>query len=107
MICLSPADTELGWDAVLRNLEEIPGYALKIWRDAGILMPDETAEELKLDAQDALLAATAAALGLPVAEVYPARSRIHWMTFTDTPDLRLPLFVSLDGGPPRKLTWQA
>ena len=65
-------------------------------------MPDGAADDMKLDAMEALLTDTANALGIPLMEVFPARQRIRWMIWTDVAGA-WPIFASLDGGAPVKI----
>ena len=101
---LTPTDTELKWPAVEQNFAGVPVAALKIWRDCGIMMPDEAADDLHLSMIEEFLTLTATALSLPLLEVYPARNRIRWMTWSDTASAQWPTFASLDGGAPMKIT---
>ena len=102
MMYLTPPDTELTWEQVEPQFRAMPEEALKIWRDARILMPDDAADGLALDEMERFFTATAEAVGLPLLEVYPARYRIRWLNFTDTPGEPV-CFASLDGGPPRQM----
>ena len=95
-----PPDAELSWPEVELQFQAIPGEVRQLWAEMGIVMPNDAAEDLMLTMIESFLTATAGAVGLPVAEIYGARNRIKWMTWTDTPDLRLPTFASLDGGAP-------
>ncbi len=103
MILLIPTDTELDWNQVQAGMEDDALAAELIWREAGILMPDDAADDFKVDAMESLLTATAIALGIPLTEVFPARHRIRWMTWTDGAG-EWPVFASLDGGPPTKIS---
>ena len=94
---LSPVNTELTWRDVEASLDDDARTADAIWREAGLLMPDGAADEMKLDAMEALLTNTANALGIPQLEVFPARNRIRWMIWTDVAGA-WPTFASLDGG---------
>lgn len=96
---LEPADKELTWTEVERNFATIPTDALKIWRDCGILMPDDAADNLAADLLDSFLVATATALQIPLREIYPNRHRIRWLTYTDTP-AQWAVFCSIDNGTP-------
>lgn len=102
MILLIPTDTELDWNQVQAGMEDDALAAELIWREAGILMPDDAADDFKVDAMETLLTSTAIALGIPLTEVFPARHRIRWMTWTDTAG-EWPVFASLDGCPPTKI----
>ena len=94
---LSPVNTELTWRDVEASLDDDARTADAIWREAGLLMPDGAADEMKLDAMEALLTNTANALGIPLLEVFPARNRIRWMIWTDVAGA-WPTFASIDGG---------
>jgi hypothetical protein len=99
---LSPLDSELPWAQVEANYADAPAIAEQTWAAAGILMPDDAAEELKLTLIETLLTQTATALNMPLREIYPARNRIRWMTcFNDGPILST--WASLDGGPPSQI----
>ena len=99
---LSPTNAELTWSDVEASLDEDARMAENIWFEAGIIMPDGTADEMKLDAMEALLTDTAKALGIPLLEVFPARNRIRWMIWTDVAGA-WPTFASIDGGAPVKI----
>ena len=99
---LSPTDAELTWSDVEASLDDDARMAENIWFEAGIIMPDGTADDMKLDAMESLLTNTANALGIPLMEVFPARQRIRWMTWTDVAGA-WPTFASLDGGAPVKI----
>lgn len=94
---LSPVNTELTWHDVEASLDDDARTADAIWREAGLLMPDGAADEMKLDAMEALLTNTAKALGIPLLEVFPSRNRIRWMIWTDVAGV-WPTFASIDGG---------
>ncbi len=96
---LEPADVDLKWAAAEANFREIPAMAEAEWKAAGVVMPDDAAEGLMLDLMDKFLAATASALGMPLQDVFPARHRITWFTFTDTPG-PFHTFAKLDDEPP-------
>ena len=102
MILLIPTDTELDWNQVQACMEDDALAADLIWREAGILMPDDASAEMKLDAMDALFTLTAVALNIPPAEIFPARHRIRWMTWTDTAGA-WPTYASMDGGTPARI----
>ena len=99
---LSPTDAELTWSDVEASLDEDARMAENIWFEAGIIMPDGAADDMKLDAMEGLLTDTANALGIPLMEVFPARNRIHWMIWTNVAGV-WPIFASLDGGAPVKI----
>ena len=94
---LCPVNTELTWRDVEASLDDDARTADAIWREAGLLMPDGAADEMKLDAMEALLTNTSNALGIPLLEVFPARHRIRWMIWTDVAGA-WPTFASIDGG---------
>jgi hypothetical protein len=94
---LTPVDTELTWLDVEASLDDDSRTADAIWREAGIVMPDDAADNMKLDAIETLLTDTANALGIPLLEVFPARHRIRWMVWSDTAGA-WPTFASIDGG---------
>jgi len=99
---LEPADKELTWADVERNFASAPTDALKIWRDCGILMPDDAADNLAADLMDTFLTATAEALQIPLRDIYPKRHQIQWMTWTDTPGAWA-TFCRINGGQPTRL----
>jgi len=100
---LSPTDAELTWTDVEASLDDDARMAEGIWFEAGIIMPDGTADDMKLDAMEALLTDTANSLGIALLEIFPARNRIRWMTWTDSAG-DWPTFASLDGGPAIKIS---
>ena len=99
---LSPTDTELTWSDVEASLDDDARMAENIWFEAGIIMPDGTADDMKLDAMEALLTDTANSLGIALLEIFQARNKIRWMTWTDSAG-DWPTFASLDQGPPIKI----
>ena len=99
---LMPTDTELTWPQVEAGLEADARMAEGIWFEAGIIMPDGTADEMTLDAMAAFLLATGEAVGLPEAEVYGARNRLRWITLTDGAGA-WPTYASLDGNQPARI----
>lgn len=103
MILLEPTDRELDWAAVEASLTADALSAEAEWRLARLLMPDDAADGMKLDAMAEILAQTALALNIPAREIYQARHRIRWMTFTDGPGFDWPTFATLDGGAPMTL----
>ena len=100
---LMPTDAELTWPEVEASLDDDARMAENIWFEAGIIMPDDAADGMKLDAMAEILAQTALALNIPAGEIYQARHRIRWMTFTDGPGFDWPTFATLDGGAPMTL----
>ena len=103
MIYLAPTDQELTWQQIEPQFQEIPDAALKIWRDAKIMMPDDADQELMFTEIESFFTATAAAVGLPAAEIYPARNRLRWYHDTETPNLHGTVYASLDGGTPARI----
>lgn len=100
---LSPLDSELTWPQVEANYANVPALTDQAWAAAGIMMPDDAAEDIRLTMIETILTQTAAALSMPLNEIYPARHRIRWMTFSDTATMQLPTFASLDGGAPIRI----
>ena len=100
---LTPADLWLTWAQVEASFSEYPSLAFAIWRKAQLPVPEGAAESIQIDHMEALLTATAAALNLPVQDVYPNRQRIRWLQFCDTPGA-YKIFARLDDGEPAELT---
>ena len=100
---VSPMDQELSWAAVEASIEADGLLFEAIGREAGILIDDDAAANLKADIMEQLLTATAEALQVPLVDVWTYRHRIRWMTFVDDAPRPFPTFVSLDRGQPVRI----
>ena len=98
---LMPPDSELTWPQVEANFADVPALAEQAWAAAGLMMPDEAAEDLRLTMIETFLTQTATALMIPLNQIYPMRNRIKWLCDTDGV---LPItWASLDGSQPKQI----
>ena len=101
---LMPVDSELTWAQVEVNFADVPAMAEQAWTAAGIMMPDDAAEDLKLSMIETVLTDTAISLSVPLDQIYPLRHRIRWLC--DTTNIVPATWASIDGGPPRQINPQ-